>query len=365
MQYAELPNLREVLPGIASRADRLDVTGDWPDEDLRILASLGAMRWAVPLEHGGEDLSPIELHFRYEAIASASVTTALILTQRDSAVSLIALSEASLLRNELLPKLASNELFTTVGIAQLTTSRQRNVTPVVRASRVDGGYQVDGEIPWASGAGHANFIVGGAVLDDRRQILFALPTNLPGVTVPPPMPLIALRGSHTTSVVCRGVYVDDRHILIGPVEQALATRRKHLPIGQAFIAMGLTRGALNLIHQIDSDAARDAHAKLEAQHTQLRGEVLDFCNPAGQADPARGPVLRGRCIDLALRATHAAVSLYKGTALLEGHPAQRLAREAMFLLVWSCPTPVVDCTLDLLSSAPLSLRERQGEGGRE
>src|SRR3954470_3548760 len=119
MQYAELPNLREVLPGIASRADRLDVTGDWPDEDLRILASLGAMRWPVPLEHGGEDLSPIELHFRYEAIASASVTTALILAQRDSAVSLIALSEASLLRNELLPKLASNELFTTVGIAQL------------------------------------------------------------------------------------------------------------------------------------------------------------------------------------------------------------------------------------------------------
>ena len=29
--------------------------------------------------------------------------------------------------------------------------------------------------------------------------------------------------------------------------------------------------------------------------------------------------------------------------------AQRLAREAMFLLVWSCPNAVIDCTVDLLT----------------
>ena len=28
---------------------------------------------------------------------------------------------------------------------------------------------------------------------------------------------------------------------------------------------------------------------------------------------------------------------------------QRLAREAMFLLVWSCPNPVIDCTVGLLA----------------
>ena len=59
--------------------------------------------------------------------------------------------------------------------------------------------------------------------------------------------------------------------------------------------------------------------------------------------------IRGACNELALRITHAAVALYKGTGLLADHPAQRLAREAMFLLVWSCPDPVIDCTVDLLS----------------
>ena len=61
------------------------------------------------------------------------------------------------------------------------------------------------------------------------------------------------------------------------------------------------------------------------------------------------PETRGKCNDLALLIGHAAVALYKGTGLLADHPAQRLAREAMFLLVWSCPNPVIDCTVDLLT----------------
>ncbi|HMB95732.1 MAG TPA: acyl-CoA dehydrogenase family protein, partial [Tepidisphaeraceae bacterium] len=217
MQYAELPNLREIIPGIVSRADRLDQTGDWPEEDLRVLTSVGAMRWAVPLEYCGEDLSPIELHFRYETIAAASLTTALILTQRDSAVSLLAAAESSPLRDELLSQLAKNEIFTTVGIAQLTTSRQRG-GPALRASRIENGYHLNGEIPWATGAGHAQFIVAGATLEDRRQILFTLPMDAAGVGVQPPLPLVALRGSHTTSVLCENVKLDERNILFGPVE---------------------------------------------------------------------------------------------------------------------------------------------------
>ena len=70
---------------------------------------------------------------------------------------------------------------------------------------------------------------------------------------------------------------------------------------------------------------------------------------ADSSDSSLVPLLRGQCNYLALRVTHAAVALYKGNALLVSHPAQRLAREAMFLLVWSCPDPVIDCTVDLLA----------------
>ena len=87
--------------------------------------------------------------------------------------------------------------------------------------------------------------------------------------------------------------------------------------------------------------------RFEEQIEALHVRVVAAC--AEGADPAQVPVLRGECNDLALRSTHAAVALYKGSALLVSHPAQRLAREAMFLLVWSCPDPVIDCTVELLS----------------
>jgi alkylation response protein AidB-like acyl-CoA dehydrogenase len=112
--------------------------------------------------------------------------------------------------------------------------------------------------------------------------------------------------------------------------------------------MGLCRGAHELIGQIDSDAARASAGELGAQLDTLRGDVLDFVRE-DSTDAGRAATLRGRCNELAVRITHAAVALHKGSALLADHPAQRLARESMFLLVWSCPGPVVDCTVDLLS----------------
>jgi alkylation response protein AidB-like acyl-CoA dehydrogenase len=244
--------------------------------------------------------------------------------------------------------LAHNELFTTIGIAQLTTSRQRGA-PALLAREVAGGYEINGEIPWATGAPHCDFICAGAMLDDRRQTLFALPTDSPGVRVQPAMPLMALRASHTASVVCESVQLPDSQVLVHPSPQAMASRRKTVPIGQAFLALGLCKAALDLMRDIDSDAASTVFDELEAQRSRLRAEVHDHCKSAVADAPARGTSLRGQVIDLALRATHAAVALYKGTGLLAGHPAQRLAREAMFLLVWSCPSPVQECTLELLT----------------
>src|SRR5690348_6968143 len=100
---------RSMLEAIGSRADALDATGAWPAEDLVDLARAGVMRSAIPREFGGDDLSAIDIHLCYEQIAAASLSVALVLSQRDSACSLIDGSEALALRAELLAQLAKNE----------------------------------------------------------------------------------------------------------------------------------------------------------------------------------------------------------------------------------------------------------------
>jgi alkylation response protein AidB-like acyl-CoA dehydrogenase len=290
----------------------------------------------MPRAFGGDELDPIALHLRYEQLARESLSLALILTQRDSAVGIIAAAG----HQRLLQEIAAG-VFVTVGIAQLTTSRQGG--PPSLAFRDE---KLHGVVPWATGAAQAKYIVVGAV-SDRGQVLLALPSDAKGITIDPPLPLVALADTWTSSIRCDGVVVADDMILLGPSDNVMALRRKSVPIPQAFLALGHSRGALDLIAKHDSERARKLAERFRAQVESLHARVLDACRDG--ADPALVPLLRGHCNDLALRVTHAAVALYKGTALLLSHPAQRLAREALFLLVWSCPDPVIDCTVDLLA----------------
>ena len=309
----------------------------WPDQLLARHAD--AMKWALPRDLDGDELDPLTLHLRYEQLARESLSLALILTQRDSAVGIMVAGG----HQRLLQEVAAGA-FVTVGIAQLTTSRQAGPPSLTLR-----GGKLTGVVPWATGAASAKYVVVGAVCQ-RGQVLLALPSDATGVTIDPPMDLVALADTWTSAIRCNDVTVSEDMILLGPADNVLSLRRKSVPIPQAFLALGHCRGAVDLIAKHDSDRARRLVERFSDQIESLHVRVVDACKPG--ADAALVPLLRGQCNDLALRITHAAVALYKGTALLLSHPAQRLAREAMFLLVWSCPDPVIDCTVDLLSEAP-------------
>ena len=148
------------------------------------------------------------------------------------------------------------------------------------------GYRLEGTIPWATAAGKANFIIAGAATEDGKQILFALPMDMPGIVVHAPLPLVALLASWTTTVECRDVELDARWVFRGPVEKVLSGRNKSVPIGQAFLAFGLCRGGLNLIAKHDSDRGRTLLAKMEEQLRTLREDVIAECQPGKTPDPA-------------------------------------------------------------------------------
>ena len=339
----QFENLTNLLPAIRERASSLDRSGDWPEDDLRDLGAIGASRWFVPENFGGEGVDPLELHLRYEAIASASLATALIVSQRDSAVGLIEGSENQEMRDELLPGLARGDFFSTIGIAQLTTSRQSGLRAVDEGDH----FRLDGAIPWCTGAAKAKFIVAGAVTEDGQQILFMLPMDLPGVTVAPPMELVSLRSSWTARVELNVVRIAKRQILRGPVAKALAGKSKGIPLGQTFLAFGLCQGALELMREDHTERAKSLAERFDERLIDLRGEVLEICRSGQETDA--GPKFRAACNDLTLRITQSLVTLRKGSALLLDDPAQRFAREALFFLVWSCPDPVIDCTIGLLN----------------
>ena len=360
--HPDATDLDAALARVRERATGHDRRGSWPGDDLADLAAAGAARAAVPVEFGGDGASGREVALLTERIAAASLAVALVASQRDSAADFLAASDNGALRADLLPRLASGGAFATIGIAQLTTSRQGG-PPALRATPDGdggrgGGYVLDGTVPWSTGADHADFIVVGAALGDGRQVLAALPTDLPGVSPDAPFPLAAMSASHTGAVRLDAVRLSPRHLLAGPAANVLASRaerraagraagQESAPLGQSYLATGHARAALDLISAHDSPAARSAHAALSDQLAATRARLLNF--PPDGEDPEAGPRLRAECAELSLRAANVAVALYKGSALSLDHPAQRLAREAMFLLVWSCPNPVIEHTVRALT----------------
>ena len=70
----------------------------------------------------------------------------------------------------------------------------------------------------------------------------------------------------------------------------------------------------------------------------MRSIVLEQCS----IGDGRLFLIAGPCVIESAEATLAAA---KGTGYVQGHPAGRWCREALFFLVWSCPQPVMAANL--------------------
>jgi alkylation response protein AidB-like acyl-CoA dehydrogenase len=340
----------DTIATLAAHAAAADGQPAWPEASWAALRAAGVPGWVVPRSHGGRDVPYADLLDGYERLAGACLTTCFILSQRDAACRRLRDGENAALRDELLPPLARGETFATVGLSQLTTSRQ-HLGPALTARLTGDGVLLDGTIPWVTGAVRADHVIIGAVLDDGRQVLLALPRGLPGVSVGPPLDLAALVGSLTAEVRCANVHVGRRWLLAGPAANVmtLGGRASTGGLETSCLALGLTGAAIGYLNDEAGRRAdlRPTAARLGEEWQGLR-EQMHALARGGVTAPAAAN-LRAGANGLVLRATQAALTAAKGAGFLRSHPAQRWARQALFFLVWSCPRPAAEATLALLA----------------
>ncbi len=335
-------------PEIAARALRnaglpAVAEGDWPYESWRSFRRAGVLSWMVPQDYGGAGFPVNSVLAGCIELARTDLVATFVLSQFQSACTRFVASANRKLNAEWLPRLATGEAFSTVGISHLTTSRQHTATPAVLAEAEGQSLRVSGEIPWVTSGRQADVLVAGATLPDGRQVLFALPTSRPGVEIVDHWPLLALTGAMTGPVRLHGVRVDESDFLSGPVEKVL---QQGLPGG----AGSLTTSALALghaLHCMDRIAAdakeRPALAEIASAFDQdlsaLRVDLLAAARGEAGAEHTADS-LRTRATSQALATSQASLTASKGAGFVTGHPAERLAREALFFLVWSCPQAV-------------------------
>jgi butyryl-CoA dehydrogenase len=352
---AALP--QRAAEALASADGPADEAGTWPEDLWRLVAASGAPRWALPAAHGGLSCDRATQLLRYARLAESSLTAAFILTQHDAAVRRLAAASGpgEAAAHAWLEAVGQGQCFPTVGISQLTTSRRHGARALAAAEAADGGFVLDGVMPWVTAACRADLLVTGAVFEDGRQMLVAVPVGRSGLTIRPPFALAALQASCTSEVRCDGVRVTRQEILAGPSLDVMTTPGLAGTGGleTSALALGQARAALEAL-QGEMARRDDLEEPLEALQESWLGLLRDLLAAAGGEGGCPSPMeLRSQANALVLRATQAYLTARKGTGFLRTEPAQRWARQALFFLVWSCPTPVAQAALrDLAGLCP-------------
>jgi alkylation response protein AidB-like acyl-CoA dehydrogenase len=310
--------------------------------NLDLCGAAGVYRWFLPAEFGGWAWTDREILCGYLQLSAACLTTTFVITQRVAATKRLVACANGDLRSRLLPQLGTADTMISVGISHLTTSGQHLQRPLLTAEPTAAGLVLHGLSPWVTGGPWCDYLVLGATLPDQQQVLLVVQTDWPGVTVDPPLNMMALAASQTGAVRLDKVLVPWDWVVAGPQPQVLQAVSVGTTGGlqTSALALGLAAAAIQYLEQ--QATARDSVAnparELRDQWQQLSERLL-----AATEDPAcDSNSLRASANDLVLRATQAALLVAKGTGFVAGHPVGRWCREAMFFLVWSCPQMVQD-----------------------
>ena len=323
---------REVL---GPRAEQTDAGAEPPCENFAALAEAGLSGLAVPTTYGGLGLDPITVLQVKETLARYCGLTPFLLTQHTGVCGSIA-SGGRPLAATILPLLARGELLVGIGASQL----RRGGEPLLRARPVDGGYLLDGMVPWASGLGLMTHLSLGAVVEGLGPLFFWLPFEpAPGISFSAPMDLMVMRAARTVSVTCEALFVPDSSVLYD--DRAGSWRVEHggplsNPVSYLLgVGAACLDGLGERVAGSASQAQRDRLARERERLGALRERYYALLRRMyeDRQDTAALDALLSLRVEASAQVLHLAglaVAAAGGTAHLRSNPAQRHLREASF-----------------------------------
>lgn len=330
----------------AEEIDRAEII---PRSRFDILAEAGLFGLAGPAEHGYLDLEPRAARRVIATIGGGCGATFFCWVQHHGVVRTVRASHREELRDTLLPQLCSGSSIAGVAFAHLRRTDRRAIT----ATRLDAGWRFDGHAPWATSWGVAD-VFAIAAETGAGELVWGLIPGVESATVRPTalsLPVFAATG--TVALDFDGCVVpDDQIIAVEHLDAWRTADRRRASVGQPAV-LGVADRAIRLLRSAqrnDHDAAGPAANALAAElasRWERDDEVL-----AALADPSSGDEVlnaasthRAACLGLAHRSTTALLAAVGGGGMDLAHPAQRLAREAMFYVIQAQTTDGRDAVL--------------------
>jgi alkylation response protein AidB-like acyl-CoA dehydrogenase len=264
------------------------------------------------------------------------------------------MADRSPLRDRYLERLQRGELVGAVAVAHLRRPGPAN--PL--ATRVPGGWRIDGTLDWVTSWDIADVWLLWAADDEGNVVAGLLPAghsdvSTPGLSVGEPLRLLAMSGTHTRPLVLEGVVLRDEDILlVQPLNEWMAADDQRTPDAQP-AAFGLIRGAVAELASMANERADDVLAAATERLGEQCREIRAAAYGLGVGDSVDERLRwRAAALDLAMRATSSVVTARAGSGMATPRSAERRVREAMFLAVQAQTRASRDALLAALTCGP-------------
>ena len=220
-------------------------------------------------------------------------------------------------------------------------------TFLLHARAVDGGYIVNGTLPWISNLGPDHYF--GAVADvepsgegTKAEVMFLIHCDAPGVELRDCPSFSAMEGTNTWAVRLTDYFVGPDQVIADPVRPFIGRIRAAFILLQTGMGLGVAQGAIDSMWKVErplghvNEFLDDRPDELQVELDDLTARIMALAKtPFGSDREFLIDVLdaRAHASELALRAAQSALLHQGARGYLMSSDVQRRVRESHFVAI--------------------------------
>jgi len=344
-----------VVERVTPRAHDIDESGEFPQDIRELFAEHDLFGLPFEEKHGGTGTGELMLCAAVEEIAKGCASSSLMVAAQDLSSLPMKLAGSDELKDRILPKMASGEWLGAFCLSEPDAGSDPGAMRT-RATKVDGGWKLNGAKNWITNSGVADVYVTFAVTDpdvkfSRGITCFAVMADAEGFRIDALEKKMGMKGSPTGQPVYEDVFVPDEDV-IGEVGKGFAVAMQTLDrsrLGIGAQALGIAQGATD--YAADYAKERIAFGKpinqlqgiqfkladMETKTAAARELLYKAASMAETNDPGLGKysaMAKLFASDVAMEVTTEAVQVLGGYGYVREYPVERMMRDAKLTQIY-------------------------------
>lgn len=331
---------------LAELADDIDRRGIYPKSILQRLGEIGALK-----AHTSEAGRPADYGLAIRAMTEVSRVcgaTGFMVWCHEVCGVYMEQSGNPALMGERLARHGAGQTLGATGMSNPMKTFAGIETILLHATRVDGGFVVNGTLPWVSNLGPDHYFGAVAGLEEAagggapHELMFVVHCDAPGVELRNCPSFSAMEGTNTWAVRLTDYFVAPKDLIADPVRPFIGRIRAAFILLQTGMGLGVAQGAIDSMWKVERQLGHvnefldDRPDALQEELDALTARIMVLAQtPFGSEREFLIDVLdaRAHASELALRAAQSALLHQGARGYLMTSDVQRRVRESHFVAI--------------------------------